>query len=294
LLIRRSVCIRWWAAAQAPLEDPYTEQLEARVRALENEIKLMRESLGGEIKCLREALPRTTEALTKAAKAGADISSQSTTTTTDNSDDDDDGSSDDGSDAPGANPSSVEDKAIAALQEAFRLVAGVTSTLLQERSARHAFESSVRVGDDPRRHGITQDEAEYRVMVDKERFEEKRGVLPGMVASTKERIGELQKKAGGDGELSGTVDPDDPATAIRKVYCLLDEFELAATEYKYEGESTGSKVTELLMERKAKLRHDLEWSKVRLRRAQQALQKARGPSSSPQGTSRLPGTRIAR
>jgi hypothetical protein len=231
--------------------------------------------------------------LTKAAKAGAVTSSQSTPTTTDNSDDDDDDGSDDGSDAPGANPSSVEDEAIAALQEAFRLVAGVTSTLLQECSARHAFESSVRVGDDPRRHGITQDEAEYRVMVDKERLEEKSGILPGMVTSAKDRIGELQKKVGEKGLPSGNVDPDDPATAIRKVYCLLDEFELASTEYKYEGETTNSKVTELLMERKAKLRHDLEWSKVRLRRAQQGLEKARGPSSSPQGASRS-GTRIAR
>jgi hypothetical protein len=251
---------------QEPNEDSYTQQLEARVQTLEKEIKAMREAFCGEIKSLREALRPTTE------KCPPDSSRYATANC-----------NVDQSNSPCANPP-VQDQAVTSMQEAFELVRGVWHAFLKESNARHDLEKSIGVVDDPSRHGLTMEEAEYRVLVNKEKLEENGRILPAMVTTTKDRMAELREAVGENGEASDSVHQDSPATAIGKVCSLLDDFER---------DMKTNEDSKLLREKKMELCNNLYWCKVRLQRAQRALEKSRGPSSSsPHGACR-PGPLVS-
>jgi hypothetical protein len=259
-------CVR---AGQEPNEDSYTQQLEARVQTLEKDIKAMREAFGGEIKSLREALRPTTE------KCPPDSSRYATTNC-----------NVDQSNSLCANPP-VQDQAVTSMQEAFELVRDVWRAFLKESNARHDLDKSIGVVDDPSRHGLTMEEAEYRVLVNKEKFEENSRILPAMVTSTKDRMAELREAVGGNGEASDSVHQDTPVTAIGKVCSLLDDFER---------DMKTNEDPKLLREKTMELCNNLDWCKVRLQRAQRASEKTGGPSSSssssPQAASR-PGPLIS-
>jgi hypothetical protein len=177
-----------------------------------------------------------------------------------------------GSNASGASLQ-VEGDAISAVKEASRLLVDLVFAESRKQGSQSLFEWSVRVFNDPKPHGLAKDEAERRMLVHKENYEEAKRIFAANVKSATSRMAALHgqvAKSVEEGGLPGNQNDDDAAAAIQEACTLLHELDLA--DMKHEDGTMDSEVTDFLKQKRRVFIRNVEWSEARLKQVHRVLE----------------------